>query len=102
MQIQAGDGTLITPTLGTVMKFDLNSFKQIVVTGVQTPTYNSATCSCDNVVLETHYKVYFTEVSANNFIITSVVVDVVYGTMVSTDCKTPKHFQLKTSLNYLQ
>lgn len=74
------------------MKFDLNNFKQIPVTGPQSPSYNSATCSCDNVVLESHYKIYFSEVSANNFVIAKVIVDVVYGTMANADCKTPKHF----------
>lgn len=50
--------------------------------------------------------VYFDQLSEtehNSFVIKDIVVDIVYGTTDSTDaCTSPKHYQLKTSLTYLQ
>lgn len=89
------------------MKFDLKTFKQVTLTDSTTfleSTFIAASCTCDNVILEAHYSVYFDQLSdSNSFVIKEVVVDVVYGTTDSTDaCTSANHYQLKTSLTYLQ
>ena len=61
---ESGDGkTMITPTVGTVMKFEMDKFKQVSVTGTQplATAFDASSCSCDNYVAELHYKVFFTE-----------------------------------------
>lgn len=64
--VGAGDSSnIIVPTAGKQMKFSLTDFKEIEmqnVSGFQATTFDSSTCSCDNVVLEAHYKAYFTNV----------------------------------------
>lgn len=53
--------------------------------GFLTSTFTSdpsaSTCTCDNYLLEAHYKVEFEENPevANSFFITDLVVDMVYG-----------------------
>ena len=89
------------------MKFDLATFKQVKLANSATflqPQFNAATCSCDNAVLEAHYKVLVTGVERpNSFEIKESLVDVVYGSTDKTDaCKSANHYQLKTSLTYLQ
>ena len=89
------------------MKFDLATFKQIKLANSATflqPSFNAATCSCDNAVLEAHYTVLFAALSEpNSFEIREILVDVVYGSTDKTDaCKSANHYQLKTSLTYLQ
>lgn len=110
-RINAGDGvTEITPRVGTQMKFDLNDFKEVQITPQETflaTSLNAGACSCDNVVLEAHFKIYFDYLDAetsqgNQYIVKDVVVDTVYGTTKTDACSTPKHYELKTSLTYLQ
>ena len=89
------------------MKFDLATFKQVKLANSATflqPQFNAATCSCDNAVLEAHYTVLFTALEKpNSFEIKEILVDVVYGSTDKTDaCKSANHYQLKTSLTYLQ
>lgn len=67
------------------MKFDLQSYKEIslsAVTDFLVPNFDASGCSCDNVVLEAHYKVFFDELDVNqpnSFVIKDIVVDIVYG-----------------------
>lgn len=99
-RINSGDGsTVIKPKPGKQMKFNLETFKEITLassTDFKTSTFNSASCSCDNVVLEAHYIVYFDELSAteaNAFKINEIVVDIVYGTTNSKDaCLGANHY----------
>jgi hypothetical protein len=61
---ESGDGkTMITPTIGTVMKFEMDKFKQVSISGTQplATAFDASSCSCDNYAAELHYKVYFTE-----------------------------------------
>ena len=44
-------------------------------------------CTCDDMVLEAHYKVYFKQSAANSFIIENFEVDVVYGTLTQACTK---------------
>jgi len=64
---------------------------------------DSSTCACDNFILEAHYKIYFGDrsVEANSFSINKFEVEVVYG-KISLDCATDYHFNLKTSVTYLE
>jgi hypothetical protein len=69
-----------------------------------TSTFDATNCACDNIILEAHYNVIFDEIadSANAFVIKDITVDVVYGKTKLDACTIPKHYQLKTSLTYLQ
>lgn len=82
---------------GASLKFDLNTRKELsIAQGIfLTPSYNSGDCSCDNVVLEAHYSVYFAPLAdtANAFVVKNVVVDVVYGKTETDACTVAKHFQ---------
>lgn len=103
----SASSTKIELEAGVSLKFDLNTYKEdtsIAQGTFLTPTYNSGECSCDNVVLEAHYNVYFAPVAetANAFEIKNVVVDVVYGRTESGACTDAKHFQQKTSLHYFE
>ena len=67
IEILSGDGiSIIKPTVGNVRKFSVLTFKEEDLTGndqyrnnFMDATYDDATDSCDNFVLEMHYKVYF-------------------------------------------
>ena len=97
-EIGSGDGiTTVPPTLGNSLKFSLDTSKQVPLNGTDflNSTF-SGNCGCDNFVLETHYKVFFSNKTdtqptdvANQFYITKVVVDIVYGTLadVGINCK---------------
>lgn len=108
-RIKSGDGTTeITPKVGTQMKFDLNTYKEVSISPTDSflaTTLNSGACSCDNVVLEAHFKVYFDffdlEKKGNSWVIKDIAVDTVYGTTQTDACTNPKHYQLKTSVTYL-
>jgi hypothetical protein len=97
-RINSGDGsTVIKPTPGKQMKFDLKTFKEVSFasnTDFTTSTFNAASCTCDNVVLEAHYMVHFEELAeANAFKINEIIVDIVYGTTDSTDaCLNANHY----------
>ena len=58
-------------------------------------------CSCDNFVLEAHYKVYFEQGSTNSFSLKEFEVDLVYGKLTQ-DCAAPHTFNLQTSLTFLE
>jgi len=94
-KINAGDGsTVIEPKVGKQMKFDLNTYKEVAVTGTDflTSVFDASNCACDNVVLEAHYNVYFEpQTESNAFVITDVEVDIVYGLTESNACTNPKH-----------
>lgn len=81
---------------GASLKFDLNTHKELSIAQgtFLTPSYNSGDCSCDNVVLEAHYNVYFAPLAdtPNAFEVKNVVVDVVYGKTESDACTEAKHF----------
>ena len=60
-EIGSGDGiTTVPPTLGNSLKFSLDTSKQVPLNGTDflNSTF-SGNCGCDNFVLETHYKVFF-------------------------------------------
>jgi len=52
-------------------------------------------------ILEAHYKVYFTQSAANSFILTEFEVDLVYGKLQS-ECTVSKNFNLQTSVTFLE
>ena len=105
---------VVKPTTGA-MKFDLNSFREVTLLPAELTKVSSqefleakfaesgGQCSCDNFVLEAHYKVFFDQSpsTANQFSIRDFVVDVVYGKLTQ-DCAKPFTFNLKTSVIYLQ
>ena len=63
IEIENGDGsTMVKPEIGTVMKFSLDTFKEETLSQPENPSSFETPCSCDNIVLETHYKIYFSEV----------------------------------------
>ena len=76
MTIYAGNeskenkGSEIKVTPGTQKKFDMDSFTEMswgatAPTTFQDTVWDAASNSCDNFVLETHYKVFFTETDPN-------------------------------------
>ena len=119
---EAADSDATAVGLGTVAKFDLNTFKVaddaetvIAETDFLTPTFSQTVvdplvptsdpimCGCDNFVLEAHYKVYFDQdpETANSYFIKDFKVDVVYG-KIELECSESYTFNLKTSVMYLQ
>jgi hypothetical protein len=74
--------------------FSLNDFKEIQLTAAQQGTFlesqfSPSDCSCDNILLESHYTVYFEDFDSGfstNFKITNVTVDVVYGKLTPASC----------------
>ncbi len=100
------------------MKFDLNTFDRVrtltpenmdrvrndkFLQAVFSQDSGANTCSCDNFILEAHYKVYFKqdETEPNQFVISDFKVELVYG-KISLDCSTTHTFNLKTSITYLE
>ena len=92
LTLQSGNGVdLVTPQVGTQLKFSTDTKKQIPIQPSTdflkaTP---SGTCGCDNYVTETHYRVFFEPASApNQFTISKVLADVVYGSLADGNCAT--------------
>ena len=90
LTLQSGSGSeVVTPTVGTQLKFSSDTKKQIPIdkTTEFLKVVSSGNCGCDNYVLETHYKVFFAPSEiANQFTITKVVADVVYGSLADGNC----------------
>lgn len=125
MQLLKNDGTAdqvkVKPS-ENIMKFSLDTHMEVPrdtdpATGEIIPetTFRQAEykvegnkCSCDNFVLEAHYKVYFKQNAANSFIIEDFEIDLVYGSL-SIDCEVAgvtndyvHTFNIKTSVTYLE
>ena len=105
LTLQSGNGTdMITPSVGTELKFSSDTKKQIPLTASgdfqkATPV---GTCGCDNYLMEAHYKVFFEPATtANQFTITKLVVDVVYGSLADGNCN-PLVLTQKTSVQFMQ
>ena len=122
MSLKKNDGTddsvRVTPS-DKIYKFSLNTFLQIsnpvdvdgnVIpeTTFRVPAYTENLvdnkCTCDDFLLEVHYKVYFKQSeAANSFVIESFEADLVYGTMEKKCDEEYMHtFNIKTSVLYLE
>lgn len=92
-------------TIARTMKFDMDSLMQdtsVAETGaLLSARFSSADCSCDNMVMESHYRIYFsTEALAarrdlrgleehtrkDAYYIERAEVDIVYGKSISSAC----------------
>lgn len=79
------------------MKFDLQTFKETTApSGADFSAASGSGNSCNNVVLEAHFRVYFAPLAdaADRFVIKEVLVDTVYGDNVPD-------YSLSTSVTYL-
>jgi hypothetical protein len=64
IEVFNGAGFVIKTELGNTKKFNMDDLKEVPVTVSTTPlssSFDSSQCSCDNMVIESHYKVYFSE-----------------------------------------
>ena len=107
-----------------MIKFSADNYKKVAFSeaelaqdGSLKSVFEASTCACSNYVLETHYKIYFTEKDpqqegtsaetapqeqlANTFFIERIEVDVVYGDIKEFTCNKGHTFSIKTSLTYL-
>lgn len=89
------DEEYIRPVTRYIRKFSLDNYKEVELTeeekteGFLTAEYitDGQNCGCNNIVLETHYRVHFTgtdpadedEIKNNQFFISKVEVDIIYG-----------------------
>jgi hypothetical protein len=72
---------------GVQKKFDLQNFKEITLSDSNkqiflSSVFTPSTCACDNVLLEAHYTVYYSDMGSTfstSFKIDNITVDVVYG-----------------------
>ena len=129
-EVDRGDGQqTVQATINKVIKFSADTYKKVDFTeaeqgqsGSLKSIFEASSCACSNYVLETHYKIYFTEKDpqqnsaaatgtetdsvaqeqlANSFFIERVEVDVVYGDLKELTCEQGHTFSIKTSLTYL-
>ena len=124
-EVDRGDGKqTVKATINKVIKFSANSYKKVALSeaelaqdGSLRSIFEASTCACSNYVLETHYKIYFTETDpqqdgtsaetdpqeqlANNFFIERIEGDDVYGDIKELTCNSGHTFSIKTSLTYL-
>jgi len=57
-----GFGNEVPASIGKTMKFDMDTRKEIAIDnwGAELQSvYIPSSCQCDNIILESHYKVYF-------------------------------------------
>lgn len=62
-----------------------------------TTSFDPATCTCDNLLLEAHYTVFFEDLDASSFKLTNITIDVIYGTYTPKDCSEQVRMARKTS-----
>ena len=99
-----------------VKKFDLNTFLEVLpadqTAEEQTKinnqefleaqfTSNAGLCTCDNMVLEAHYNVFFAQAATNAYRVKNFEIDLVYG-QLTLDCDALHMFNLQTSLTFLE
>ena len=95
---------------GIQRKFSLKDYTEITLTAAQQTSFldsqfNPIDCSCDNILMEAHYTVYFENFDSNfstNFKITNVTVDVVYGKVIPDSCTSPIQLYRKSSWTFKQ
>ena len=66
--------------------------------------FNSTDCSCDNVPLEVHYKVFFSALSSNSseFVIDNITTDVVYVSYRPSSCDEEINLTRKSSFSFME
>jgi hypothetical protein len=100
--------------VGLQRKFNLNvqdvtlNYREIALNGADLtqfliPAFDSTLCQCDNVLLEAHYTVYFSDLNQSSygksFKIDNITVDTIYGKLVGdpTTCATQLVSQTRKS-----
>jgi hypothetical protein len=77
---------------GTLKRFSLNTFREIPlgdVTIKNDSVYNPSDCSCKNMLLESHYTVYYSDYADTyntSFKIDNITVDLIYGDYIPNSC----------------
>ncbi|TNV81556.1 hypothetical protein FGO68_gene15939 [Halteria grandinella] len=98
--------------LGTQRKFSLNNnHTELALSDDQKSTFLSSTfdpanCQCDNLLLESHYTVYYSDVGETqntSFKIDNITIDLVYGQLTPTGgCDTKIALSRKSSWTFKQ
>jgi Protein of unknown function (DUF1619) len=92
--------------VGIQQKFSLNTNLNLNITNpdtFQNTTFDQAPCTCDNLLLEAHYTVYYEPLSGDtdtSFKVSNITVDVVYGTYNPQDCNETVKLSRKTSWSF--
>lgn len=92
--VSTGVDLMVKPSTNA-KKFDLNTFREVVYTIDEQNnikdqnfmeakfTTNAGDCTCDNMILEAHYNIYFEQSDANSFRLKDFEVDLVYGKLTA-------------------
>jgi len=98
---------MLSPVLGVHRKFSLNDFTETIPNSdtFLTTSYDEATCTCSNFVLEGYYTLYFAQNSTQNettgtvdeyYYIQNVTLDLVYGDYTPDTCSETVSLTQKT------
>ncbi|CDW85277.1 UNKNOWN [Stylonychia lemnae] len=99
--------TFATLVPGISRKFSLNNYTEMPIdsTVFHDSVYNSTDCSCDYLLLETHYTVYSTDFNSSFGVqsqINNITVDLIYGHFTPLNCTVNVQITQKNSIKFKQ